>query len=87
MYRRSPSCQSVYPFLRVSDSPLGLVIQKHTSRSKRTHSSIAEIPFFLREELGGLGVIWQEEPNENTDNDSRDTFENEAGLSVSNSGE
>ena len=48
-----------------------------TSRSERTHSDITEIPFFLSQELGGLGVIRQEEPNENTNNDGGDTFEDE----------
>jgi hypothetical protein len=48
-----------------------------TSRSKRSHSDIAKVPLFLSQELGSLGVIGQEEPNENTNNDSGDTLENE----------
>jgi hypothetical protein len=53
-----------------------------TSRSKRSHSDIAEVPLFLSQEFGSLGVIGQEKPNENTDNDSGDTFEDESGTSV-----
>jgi len=53
-----------------------------TSRSKRTHSDITEIPLFLSQELGSLGVIGQEEPNENTNNDGGDTFEDESVSSV-----
>jgi hypothetical protein len=48
-----------------------------TSRSKRSHSDIAKVPLFLSQELGGLGVIGQEEPDENTNEDGGDTLENE----------
>jgi hypothetical protein len=65
-----------------SDSRQKSSIIGHTSRSKRSHSDVTEIPLFLSQELGSLGVVGQEEPDENTNDDGGDTFENEPGLSV-----
>lgn len=48
-----------------------------------THSSGTEILFLLGEEFGSLGVIWEKEPDKNTDNDGWDTFEDEAIMSAS----